>query len=90
MQKAEWYDLNLTIQDLNEEKKNNIVIGNKLEDVHDNFYKHKTLYEKEIEQIIIKTEKIDHNLSTIKHNISSIDQDSKVLNEQKESLIKQL
>ena len=73
MQKAEWYDLNLTIQDLNEEKKNNIVIGNKLEDVHDNFYKHKTLYEKEIEQIIIKTEKIDNNLSNktqyIKHRL---------------------
>jgi hypothetical protein len=58
---------------LNDEKKNSEAIGTKLEDVHQNFYRHKTLYEQEMEQIIIKTEKIDHNLSTIKHNISNID-----------------
>lgn len=90
MQKAEWYDLNLTIQELNDEKKNSVVIGTKLEDVHQNFYRHKTVYEQEMEQIIIKTDKMDHNLKSIKHNILNIDQDSKSLNEQKDNLIKQL
>ena len=64
------------------------MIGTKLEDVHSNFHKHKTMYEEEMEKIIIKTDKMDHNLKTIKHNISNIDQDSKTLNEQKDNMIK--
>lgn len=73
MQKAEWYDLNLTIQDLNEEKRNTTAIGTKLEEVHSSFYIHKSMYEQEMEKIVIRTDKIDHNLNTIKHNITNID-----------------